>query len=602
MCGIFGITGPLARETARLEAALDMLRHRGPDGGRLETAPGLAFGHTLLSIIGEEAIRQPLAPAGGRGLLSFNGEIYNYLELLQEDAELRAACRMRPRSDTVVLAEGLRRQGRAFLERLNGMFALAWWDPDRAELLLARDRLGIKPLYWTEVEGPEGRSLVFASEARVVRHLAGRAFEPDLEAFYSWLRFRYPVGARSFDRRVRQLPPGHLLIRDRGGRVRVERWWDGRRAPSFPGDRKEALEEVDRLLRSSVELRMRSDHDFCTYLSGGLDSSLLTALAVRERPAVDSYSIGIAGSEAFDESAFSEAVARHLGTRHHAVLLDAAEFRYEHEALVNGREEPVGVPNQVALKALSRELSREHRVVLSGEGADEVFGGYGRIFLLPHDWQVLNRAREEQDRETLDRVAQAHGRPLPESFEELFLRRYGYLSHEEAAAHLERFLPGQDPEALREAVEGEIRGLYASIEAEGPFNRLLVLFQQLHLPGLLARADAAAMAHSVEARVPFLDHRLVEFMNGLPFAWKVRELVPRVHLMGLLGEDISEVHDVPKSLLKEIAAPLLPREIVLRRKVGFPIPASFYQPEGDAAGVSYRAWTDRNLELLAVAA
>ena len=596
MCGIFGSIGGEPPEPGRVERAMKSLAHRGPDAQDFVTLPGVCLGHTLLSIIGDGPIAQPIYTSDGGGVLVFNGEIYNYLELIEEDDALRDVCSRRERSDSVVLVEGLRLYGEAFLSRLNGMFAFAYHDLDRGVTTLVRDRLGIKPLFYSEPSG----SVVFASESRTLRLITGLPFEPDPEGFYSYLRFRYPIMSRSFDRRIRQVMPGHLLRIGRDGNVANIRWWENSTAGGFGGTYEEAREEVEALIRSAIELRMRSDHDFSSFLSGGLDSSVLAAVASRNKAHLDTYSIGIRGVEEFDESSYAQMVIDELGTRHHPYMLGPEEFGEQHSEIVAGLEEPLGVPNQVALKVLSRGISETHRVVLSGEGADEVFAGYGRIFLLPHDWELIGRKRKAAGG-VREKLESRYGPVMPESFMELFLLRYGYTPHDYAVEAIRPWIADANADELRESVEGDVARLYDELEADTPFNRMLLLFQNLHLPGLLHRVDTVTMAHSVEARVPFLDHRLVEFANTLPIEYKVRPLTPLCELDHLVADEISEVHDVPKVVLKDIGKKMLPAKIVARRKMGFPIPSSFYaqgQPNGT---VDYQMWTQRNLDLLAKA-
>lgn len=594
MCGIFGIIGDMPVDDALLERVADSLAHRGPDAQNFLRLPGVCFGHTLLSIIGTKPVDQPIRSRDGLGILTYNGEIYNYVELLRDDPALRAACEGRAATDTVVLVEGLRLYGEVFLQETNGMFAFGYHDLEKGDTLLVRDRLGIKPLFYAR----SPQSLVFASESRSVRMLSGQPFSPDPEAFYSYLRFRYPIGSRSFDRNIQQVLPGHRVRVTRDGSMESKRWWTNQRAGGFDGTYEEAVETTRDLLESSIELRMRSDHDFCTFLSGGLDSSLLTALASRNKPRLDTYSIGVSGNDAFDESTYAVAVANSLGTHHHPLEIGGETFRSHHADFVSRLEEPLPVPNQVALKALSEDVSRTHRVVLSGEGADEVFAGYGEIFLLPHDWAAMEKHRDTEGY-FRERLVQRYGPELPRSFEELFIKRYAYTTHEFAVDALAPYFTDVDGAALRSSVEGDILEMAAAIDSDGPYNHLLVLFQNVHLPGLLYRVDAATMANSVEARVPFLDHRLVEFANTLPIDMKLRTLKPRSELVHLLAKEISEIYDVPKAILKDLGRGLLPNGIADRRKMGFPIPPAFYMPGIQQGLPSYRAWTERNLELWA---
>jgi asparagine synthase (glutamine-hydrolysing) len=594
MCGIFGIIGQGSNDDVRLELAARSLRHRGPDSHEIVQLPGVSLGHTLLSIIGSSPITQPIRSSDGRGILTYNGEIYNYLELLRNNPDLLAACQGRPATDTVVLVEGLRLYGEEFLEQLNGMFAFCYHDLNSGQTLLVRDRLGIKPLFYSAT----GTGTIFASETQAVRVLSGKAFAPSPEGFYSYVRFRYPLGDRSFDLNIRQLRPGHLLRIGANGKVQTVRWWVNDGSGEFTGTYEQAVDTVRELLESSIELRMRSNHGFCTFLSGGLDSSLLTALASVNKEHLDTYSVGIAGDSKFDESAYAAAVAAKLGTYHHSYSLGIEDYRLHHAAFVGALKEPLPVPNQVALRALSQDVSRTHRVVLSGEGADEVFAGYGQIFLLPHDWDVMQDRRGKPG-SLATKLLQRYGPELPVSFDELFIRRYGYTTHQVATEVLKPLFGDINYAVLRDSVESDILEIAEALNAEDPFNRMLLLFQNVHLPGLLYRVDGATMAHSVEARVPFLDHRLVEFANTLPIDMKIRTLKPRSELRHLLSNEISEVHDVPKAILKEIGRDLLPEGIADRKKMGFPIPPAFYAPQSSSVMADYQAWTERNIELWA---
>lgn len=595
MCGILGVFGRRPDSLARVEAHLESLRHRGPDSQQVVADDDFVFGHTLLSIIGASPIRQPITSSDGRITLTYNGEIYNYLELLDADPVLRRRCPVR--SDTRVLVEGLALHGFDFLAALNGIFAFAGFDRQRKSGFLVRDRLGVKPVYYTQVGG----QLYFASELRPLLSLSGASGEPDAEGWYSYARFRYPLGERTYFRGVRIVAPGTLLtIQD--GAVSATAWWRISEPEPFAGGYDEGREQTRALLKDSVRLQMRSDHSFCTYLSGGLDSSHLTALASQQKERLDTYSIGVPVAD-LDESAHARRVAQSLGTVHHPVQLESAAYRDRHAGLVRDHGIPVGVPNQVALDVLSRELSREHRCVLSGEGADEVFGGYGRIFLLPVDWERMQSAAPEDAAlrdEVRRRVAERDGRADYDDYPAFFLRRYGYLTHEESVAVLAPYFPATALDAARDAVEGEIRSTFASWRCDLQARQLL-LFQKIHLPGLLLRVDAATMAHGVEARVPFLDHRLLEFLNGLPIAFKMRRKpgFDAALRQGLLSSELSEVEDVPKALLKEIAREVLDDKTIWRRKVGFPIPTHFFSPDpaSRAAAPPNRQWVERNLAL-----
>jgi asparagine synthase (glutamine-hydrolysing) len=596
MCGILGGFDCDSEARARLDVQLRALTHRGPDAQNVLAGPGFMVGHTLLSIIGDSPIEQPIVSSDGRIVLTYNGEIYNYLELLEEDEALRSRCSVR--SDTKVLVEGIALHGIDFVTKANGIFAFAVWDKERREGYLVRDRLGVKPLYWSS----SAEGFFFGSEAKPLLALAGADSAPDPEAFYAYARFRYPTGARSFARAARMVEPG-TIVTITAGDIKTRAYWKIEEPIPFEGSYEEAKAEAKALFLDAVRIQMRSDHSFCTYLSGGLDSSYLSAIAVETKTPLDTYSIGLE-SEEFDESMYANQVARHIGSRHHPYLIQRDEYRREHTEFIRHLGAPLSVPNQVAIKSLSRELSRDHRCVLSGEGADEVFGGYGRIFLLPADWERLRGNDPALASGIAAKLRHKLGRDDFSDYCDLFLQRYGYLDHDEAVSVMAPHFTADAMRQARESVEGEIRTAFDGWSCD-LYARQLLLFQKIHLPGLLLRVDTATMAHSVEGRVPFLDHRVVEFMNRLPTSYKMRRKKSYDSAVsdGLLSDELSEVHDTPKSLLKQIAEELLPNEIIYRRKVGFPMPRGFYAPESSTPTTSqqpsYIDWIERNMQILA---
>lgn len=543
------------------------------------------LGHTLLSIIGSQPVYQPMQSEGAA--LTFNGEIYNYVELREQDARLRAATT--GASDTEVLFEGLRLHGLGFLEKLNGMFAFCFVD-ERGDAYLVRDRLGIKPLLYRAHAG----EVAFASEPEALARLGAARREPDAFGWYSYARARYPIDGASFDVGVHMVPPGHY-VRIHGGRITLHEYW--RIEPVEPTNASEdvMLDQTMELLADSVRLRMRSDHSFCTFLSGGLDSSLLTAFAASTKSDLQTYSVAV-DRAGFDESGFAAAVSQALDTEHVELRLGAEGFSQQAAALWSNLRIPLGVPNVVAIAALAEVMAERHRCVLSGEGADEVFGGYGRIFLLPHDWEMLNGGTGGGD--VRDRFRRLYGATDFGDIESLFIDRYSYLGHAEATNVLSPMFSPSEMEVCRERYETAIRARFAEAANTDDFNRLLIVFQRLHLPGLLLRLDTATMAHSVEARVPFLDHRLVQYANSLPIDFKMRRRATWEAAVagGALSDELSEVHDSPKWPLRRIAADWISDEIIERPKLGFPIPPAFYGAvEGPAMG-GYRDWVAANVD------
>jgi asparagine synthase (glutamine-hydrolysing) len=563
MCGIAGIyvsDGPAPSEED-VAAMLDRIVHRGPDDrGTYRDGP-LAFGNQRLSILDLPGGHQPITNEDGSVVVVFNGEIYNYRELA---AHLRARGHvLRTDSDTEVLVHLYEEFGDGCVSELRGMFAFAIWDVKRRRLLLARDRIGIKPLYWTD----DGRCLLFGSEIKaLLRHRSVEA-RIDLDALAAFMLLRYvPAPGTMFDS-VHSLPPGHLLVCDERG-VKISRWWDLSFNRTSPGPSEaEARAELLALLESAVSSHMVSDVPYGAFLSGGLDSSLVVALmAMRLGQPVRTFAVGYRGEgAAFDEARYARMVADRYETDHHEVLIGAGDLVTNAQRLIWHLDQPIAddacLPNfMVAL------LARDHvKMTLTGEGGDELFGGYARYAverLAPFSTRAPGAARATARRLALRRPGRSRRQiatyALAEAGESARFAMYTVLMHPELRAEL-------STGALSEAV-GRVKPSEPFAEpldrtdATDPLNRALYVDTQHWLPDyLLARGDKTSMAASLEARVPLLDHPLVEFAASLPAKLKINGLKM-----------------TRKYLLREVARDLLPAPVLSRPKKGFPVPMSVW--------------------------
>jgi asparagine synthase (glutamine-hydrolysing) len=549
VCGIAGIASRTgAVDPERLRVMSTTLVHRGPDSdGEVVDGPvGLAA--RRLSIIDLEHGDQPIANEDGTVHVVQNGEIYNFLELR---AELeRAGHRFTTRSDTETLVHLYEEHGEGFAARLRGMFAVAVWDGRRRRLVLARDRYGIKPLYYRD----EGGELVFASELRALPR-----GEVDPDAVEAFLAFNSVPAPYSIFTGTRKLPAGHLLVWE-DGRVRVERYARPAPAPASEvrdEDPAELAEELRARLRDSVRAHLIADVPVGVLLSGGVDSSLLAALAAQESDEpVHTFSIGFE-ERSFDELDDARSVATMYGTRHEELVLrpDAALLL---PRLAEAFDEPFADSSALPTYLVSELAARHVKVALSGEGGDELFGGYytyaadllalrvGR--LAPGVRPLVERLPSSSRKASFDYKAKrfVRGANLPplerhHAWKEIF--------SDEARAELTGGRPGSDPIDLLRVRFGETEGA-----------ELLARLQDVDLgtylvDDLLVKTDRASMAHSLEARVPYLDPLVTGLALALPTRLKVRGLRKKV-------------------LLRKAAAPLLPRRIVYGRKRGFSIPAA----------------------------
>ncbi len=578
MCGIAGFRVLVAGSQQPpppdvLERMTNALVHRGPDSHGIwhDAARGIGLGHRRLAIRDlSPSGYQPMVSACGRYVLTYNGEIYSHLEIARE---LEAAgCRLRGTSDTEIMLEAFARWGvEAVLPRLIGMFAFALYDRESGELVLVRDRLGIKPLYWGVVDG----LLLFGSELKALRALPGWQPRLDRDALAAFMRHNYIPAPHTIYQQIHKLEPGTLLRLGGDGVPRVTRYWDLRaiveRAirtrPEIGDD--EALTELDALLSDAVRRRMVADVPLGSLLSGGIDSSLVTALLQENsnRP-IKTFSIGFR-DQAFDEAPFAREVAGHLGTEHTELYVEPEDALGLIEKLPHWYDEPFADSSQIPTQIVC-ELTRRHvTVVLSGDGGDELFAGYPRYALAQQSWDKANVAPYglrkllahgilSQSTGRLDAI----GRLAPARLR----RRFGERAHLFANSILL-----DDPDRLyrdmlthwhepNELVFGaqEPRGILWDRSTAETIPQLLDRMQFVdsvtYLPDdILTKVDRASMSVALESRVPLLDHRVVEKAWSLPGRMRMRN-----------GES--------KWALRQVLYKRVPRALIDRPKMGFGLP------------------------------
>ncbi|MFQ5565060.1 MAG: asparagine synthase (glutamine-hydrolyzing) [Paracoccaceae bacterium] len=568
MCGIAGILDPKATgdpgAIARKMAA--RLVHRGPDGEDVWTDPevGVALGHRRLAIIDLSAAgHQPMVSSCGRMVLSYNGEIYNAPELR---AELVARGRVFwGHSDTEVIVEGAAEWGlAALLPRLIGMFVFALWDRERRRLTLVRDRFGIKPLYWSH----EGGRLLFGSELKALTADPGFDRAIDRNAVAAYLRFCYVPAPQSIYRAARKLEAGHLLEISPGGAPEVRAWWRladlvrAVRAAPFSGSEAEATVALDDLLRDAVRRRMVADVPLGAFLSGGVDSSTVTALmqAQSELP-VKTFTIGF-DLPGYDEARHAGTVAAHLGTDHHELILTPEEAMAVIPKLPEIYDEPFADSSQIPTYLVSR-MTRDHvTVALSGDGGDEIFAGYNRYIeaagRLRRIWALPGPLRRAVAR-GLDAVPARWWPRLAPSLPQAGAKARK-LAGAIAAGEQDFYTGVVSAWAAPEQVVSGARENWASVWDEAgalcpdPVERMLYLDAMTYMADdILTKVDRASMAVSLEARVPLMDHRVAEFAWSLPM---------RMKLAGGQG----------KHLLRQVLYRYVPSRMIERPKQGFAMP------------------------------
>jgi len=570
MCGIAGFVSqppPSAAERI-LQRMCGAIRHRGPDESGFHVSPPAFLGHRRLSIIDLATGQQPMTNEDGSLWITYNGEIFNHADLRPELE--RAGHRYHTRCDTETLLHAYEQYGPDSLSRYRGMFSFAVWDSSRRTLFCARDRLGIKPFYYFW----DGRLFAFASEIKALLQHPAISASFDASLLPEHLAFGYISGDRTLFSNIRKLMPGHYLKLelDPEPRLTIAPYWDvplaseSERRPD-----EDWIRECRSRLEETVRMRLMSDVPLGMFLSGGVDSSAIAALMKRMvSTPVETFSVGYQEYQ-FSELHFARQVARAIDTDHHEIVVTADDFFAALPRLIWHEDEPIAWPSSVSLYFVSMLASKHVKVVLTGEGSDELFGGYSRYHFYQWNqkwrkaWDVLPASMRRSIRSwvadsrllspSLRRKLQHTFIGRGEDLNSLYLDNF-YCAF--SAAQQRRLLTmDSDPYA-------HYLGLWNLRPAASELSRMLYADQKTYLVELLMKQDQMSMATSIESRVPFLDHPLVEFAARVPDHLKIR-------------------NGVGKYIFKRAVEDLLPRDIIHRKKMGFPTPLRrwFSAPEAE---------------------
>lgn len=576
MCGIFGFCtiGPRPRELllSELDIGLERIRHRGPDGsGRWMAQDGrVGFGHVRLSIIDLEAGAQPMHSDDGRYTIVYNGEIYNYIELRDELGEGLFSTH----SDTEVVLRAFQRWGVQCVERLRGMFAIAIWDAVEQELFIARDRFGIKPFYWAET--PNG--LYFASEIKALLPFLKERLV-NTAALSDYFAFQFCLGEKTLMGDVWQMPAAHFAVVSPGQTPQPVRYWEVHYDIDFDHTERWFTERLRELVEDSVRVHLRADVEVGSYVSGGVDSSLLAALGREVRPdgRFQAFNGRFLDSQDFDESRYAQALADEQNMLLHVADIDEDDFVDHISKVIWHLDQPVAGPGSFPQYMVSKRVGENIKVVLGGQGGDEIFGGYAR-YLVAYFEQCIKGAIE----------GTLHNGNYVVTYESIIpnlqtLKQYKPMLREFWASGLfaerdERYWRLVNrantfggivaPEAIdQRSTFEEFKKIFwgSNVGRESYFDSMTHFDFKTLLPALLQVEDRMSMAHGVEARVPFLDHPLVEFAATIPADIKFRN-----------GE--------LKRLLRTVFSNKLPVAIRERKdKMGFPVPLNLWLKKGGRA-------------------
>ena len=567
MCGICGIFFANREWRVQGDVLAQMNRrivHRGPDdeGFFVEENVGLAM--RRLSIIDVKSGHQPLANENRDVWIVFNGEIYNHAEL-RENLEARGH-QYRTRSDTETIVHLYEEYGSDCVKHLRGMFALVIWDRRKRVLFAARDRLGIKPFYYRW----DGKSFLFGSEIKTILTYPGVDAEFDRGRLAEYLTFGYITGPQTMFTGIRKLMPGHTLELSERGEPKITRYWDlVVPVDELPREHGYYVKNYREKLESAVGSHLMSDVPLGVFLSGGLDSSAVAALTAKIRgDKIQTFAVGY-GEEEFSELPYARHVAAHIRSDHHEVRLNREEFFDRLPRLIWHEDEPIVWPSSVALYYVARLARERVTVVLTGEGSDETLAGYTR-----YAWTLLNSKMDRTYRAMTPAFLRRWFRqgiasaPLSASLhrklEHTFLMRDGaswpsfYFDNFYSAFSDAEFAQLLTPEALQSAGHAYDGSMEPWEHSSGDLlHRLLYTDINSYLVELLMKQDQMSMAASIESRVPFLDHPLVEFTANIPAAHQIK---------GMAG----------KFILKKAVEDLLPRDIIYRKKMGFPTPWAYW--------------------------
>jgi asparagine synthase (glutamine-hydrolysing) len=566
MCGI---CGKLYFDSARrvneeqLDRMMEAISHRGPDGqGKFNAGP-VGLGHTRLAIIDLSTGDQPMANEDSTIWLVYNGEVYNFHELREE--LIRKGHTFRSTSDTEVIIHLYEEYGPGCAARLRGMFAFALWDDKAKTLFLARDRVGIKPLYYVNT----GKALLFASEIKSLLCDPEVGREVDPKAIHRFLTFLYLPGDETLVKGIRKLEPGHYLIVN-GGQVTCQRYWDLQFKAVAPGQTMvEACDALREILQKTVRDHLISDVPLGVLLSGGVDSTVVLSCAAQETSKrIKTFTIGFGGEEFDDERPFARLAAERFGTEHHEITISARDFSSFLPTYVRHMEEPVCEAPAVALHYVAK-LARQHvKVVLSGEGGDEAFAGYqtyrnllllerlkgiagplkgmlGSGISLVSGWNGFSRFKK---------YAPLCETPLAAYYYSRVGTPFSYFNQHRKELCTPDFFASADFEGCAQIVSDLFARVDRQAAQQPALHRMLYVDTKTWLPDdLLIKADKMTMANSLELRVPLLDHPVLEFAAGLPPHFKVKGWTT-------------------KRVLKEAFKNRIPREVIERRKTGLPVP------------------------------
>ena len=570
MCGIFGqisIKDNLKTDKKKFFDILSYLNHRGPDDNGIFFDKKIAFGHTRLSIIDlTKSGRQPMLSSNKNHVISFNGEIYNYKELRKD--LIKKGYKFFNSTDTEVLLNGIIDEGIGFVKKCNGMFAFAYHDIKSNVSYISRDRIGIKPLFYNI----QNQVVTFSSETKLINLYKKTKSSINKMSIFSHLSYRQPIDNQTYFNDICSLDPGHY-IEISNNVIKKKKYWDFEKFfEESKIDKGEHfyINKLKSILKTSVEYKLNSDREVASLLSGGLDSSIISSLINGTGPKnFKAFSIGYS-ENGYNEFKYSSIVAKKFSMKHEIINSNSEEYFNDMEELIKIKGQPISIPNEVSQYRLCKEIKKHATVVLSGTGADELFCGYGRIYGSVYDYNKLkskNYFEKGKDKEKfLGNFKKFYGVDNFDNQVDHFNHLYSYTNFELKNKILSDSI---DVRKFNDKCKNFIKNIFYKSGSKNYLSKMQYFFTKYHLKGILERDDNSSMAASVELRVPFCDHRMVEFSATIPEKYKIK-----IHKkkLTMISDQISEIYDIPKYILRKAYDQVVPGEILNRPKIGFPVP------------------------------
>ena len=566
MCGLVGFSGEIVNREAIIKAMTNRIVHRGPDSSGIFLGDGIAMGFRRLSIIDLNSGDQPIYNEDKSLVLTFNGEIYNYREL--RDILSEKGHRFHTETDTEVLVHGFEEWGEELLNKLRGMFAFVIWNKNDRSLFLARDFFGIKPLHYASVDG----HFIYSSEIKSILDFPGFEKKLNKYALDNYISFEYPATSETFFEGVSCLPPAHYLWY-RDGKIEIHRYWEPKFVPDDSLTEEEAVSEIETTFEESVAAHRISDVEVGCLLSGGVDSSYVASYFSGQK----TFTVGFSGDAKYSEIGYAKELSEQIGTEHYSHVISPEEYWGSIRKVQYFMDQPVADASCIALYFVLKMARQYVKVVLSGEGADELFGGYN-IYHEPDDLAAYQRLPKG-----LRRKLASHAEKMPpvpgrsflirgsKTVEERFIGNCSMFSEREKLRLLKDGIPSTGPQLVTKPIYDHAVGL-------DDMTKMQFLDINVWLPDdILLKADRMSMANSLELRVPFLDRDVFDVASRLPRRLKINK-------------------GSTKFAMRQAAMRRLPKATAQRKKLGFPVPISAWLREEEYFDLVKTAFTSESAE------